>query len=75
MQTETSSARNGLNLVEWFTKGAQCQPQTTQAIAMAIAISCSSQNNSKPLLLKTILIYLIECREFGMLPKQNHHPY
>ena len=70
--SETSSVRNGLNLVESFTKGDPWKPQTSQAIAMASR--CPPQIDGKALLLKKTPTYLMGFGKDKLVPNWAFNP-
>lgn len=70
--SKTSSARNGLPLVESLAKGVLWTPtQTSQVISKAI--SCPLQSDAKALLLKTSLLF--KHRKVKLVPNWKLHHY
>lgn len=66
---ETSSARNGLHLIELLAKGTPWKLPNIPFYLQDKAIGHFPQTNRKTLLPKTILIYLFEHREVELMPK------
>lgn len=69
---KSSSARNGLHLVELLSKGV---PQNSSIIPGYCRGYWFPQPDDKALLLKTALTSIIECGEIELLPKQKLLPY